>query len=126
MIPSDDVEKFDVLVVEPVETPGAHSAHWVAVARDRRPCGRPGRVLVIASAALLTPDRALEVGTSRIGVLVNGIPAGGERPLTAEEIRQERLEDPTVQHLLAESRRTSFGLALIVIGFLLQIGGTWF
>ncbi len=66
-------------------------------------------VLTIASAALVTKERAVELGVMRI----------------AGDTTEENLRLPAVQALLSESRRTFWGLLLIALGFVLQIVGNW-
>ncbi len=66
-------------------------------------------VAVVATNAFLSKERAVELGVMRL----------------AGETLEENLQFPSVKHLLAESNRTKVAVALIVAGFLLQIGGSW-
>lgn len=66
-------------------------------------------VIVIALGAIISKERAVELGVSRI----------------SGNTLEENLTLTPVQHLLRQSRKTVAGLGLIAAGFVLQILGSW-
>lgn len=63
----------------------------------------------LAFGAFLNEDEALHLGVSR----------------PASSNRDENLTHPAVRDRLRQSRDTKGGLILLIIGFFLQVAGTW-